>query len=113
MVKISSDKQLFHEFKNIFEDKIEVLEYDEFCSFLDEVKGKEDALAIAEKYTTDINSLVDLIMLVMPSIQTRSLKERLKRLVKNIQKQRRKNNEHVTTPDFSQTSAIDSETSDI
>lgn len=83
----SSDSNiLYAEFKDSFSDRVEVTDFYNFCNFLEEVKGKQDALSVAKLYTDDVNSLVDLLIRIVRVVKTNNLKSRLKRLIKKIKK---------------------------
>ncbi|KAK9730069.1 hypothetical protein QE152_g15533 [Popillia japonica] len=57
------DIEVYEEFKTIFDQDIEVINYDKYCEFLTEVKGRQDVLPVVKKYTADIQSLVDVLAL--------------------------------------------------
>ncbi|KAK9686555.1 hypothetical protein QE152_g37107 [Popillia japonica] len=75
---------LYSEFKDIFSDRVEVIDFHNFCNFLEEVKGKQDTLAVARSYTNDIGSLIELLIRIVRVVKTSNLKSRIKRLTKKL-----------------------------
>ncbi|KAK9752443.1 hypothetical protein QE152_g4175 [Popillia japonica] len=57
---------LYSEFKDIFSGRVEVIDFHNFCKFLEEVTGKQDTLAVARSYTNDIGSLIELLIRLLP-----------------------------------------------
>lgn len=81
---ILDDSSLYSEFQGLFNEKIEVMSFNNLCKFLDEVKGKQDALLVAKTFTEDIDSLLELLIKAVRVVKTNTIKARIKRLIKKI-----------------------------
>ncbi|KAK9710956.1 hypothetical protein QE152_g25720 [Popillia japonica] len=75
----TDDRECYEEFKEIFKDDIEVIDYTNFCNFLTDVKGKQEVIDIAKAYTSDTESLMQL-----SNRCKRQTRGRLKRVAKKI-----------------------------
>lgn len=75
-------KQAFDKAENNF-----VLSYNQFQSFLENTFGIENPVAIAKEYTADIKALTDMIKTVYPLLIDRSIKNRLHRLKRKLEKE--------------------------
>lgn len=64
-----------------------VLSYNQFQSFLENAFGIENPVAIAKEYTADIKALTDMIKTVYPLLIDRSIKNRLHRLKRKLEKE--------------------------
>lgn len=84
-LSLSDDSAYFAEFQPMFDNQAEIITFEQTCSFLREVKGKENPEEIALLYTTDILALVNLLIRIIQAIQTSVLKARIKRLVRKLQ----------------------------
>lgn len=60
-----------------------VLDYEKFKMFLTETKGNPNSNEIAQKYTSDITGLTNMITLTHQHIEDRALKSRMTKLKKN------------------------------
>ncbi|KAK9712031.1 hypothetical protein QE152_g25119 [Popillia japonica] len=49
---------LYSKFKDMLSDRVEIIDYHKFCNILEELKGKQDSLAVGRSYTNDIGSLI-------------------------------------------------------
>lgn len=81
------DSSSYSQFKEIFDENIEVMDFDNLCKFLDEAKGKQNAIFIAKTFTDDIESLLDLLARVVRVVKANGLKSRIKRVIKKIKKE--------------------------
>lgn len=75
------------DFKFLFDENIEVIEYEDLRKFLRTIKGKENILDIAKQFTDDIPSLFLLLITIMKSIKRSRLKARLKRTIIKLRNQ--------------------------
>lgn len=64
-----------------------VLSYNQFQSFLENTFGIENPVAIAKEYNVDIKALTDMIKTVYPLLIDRSIKNRLHRLKRKLEKE--------------------------
>lgn len=81
---VADDTSSYEEFKSIFNEEIEVINFKDFCQFLNDVKGKQEVMEIANVYTRDIPSLLEVIIRSIRLVKTGALKGRLKRVAKKI-----------------------------
>lgn len=80
----TNDAAVYSEFKGVFDDKIEVITFENLCKLLEDLKGKQDAYLIAKSYTEDMHSLIDLLVKVIRTVKSNALKARIKRIIKKI-----------------------------
>ncbi|KAK9712576.1 hypothetical protein QE152_g24812 [Popillia japonica] len=100
----TDDRDCYEEFKEIFKDDIEVIDYPNFCNFLTDVKGKQEVIDIAKAYTSDIESLLEITIKSTRLVKSSALKGRLKRVAKKI-----KQNTLQGRTDLSQSDVISSQ----
>lgn len=82
-LKIEDDTHLYPEFQSIFLTSKNV-NYDKFCNFLTEAKGKQDVVSIAASLGLDAREIFDLMIESIRKVHTPSLKNRLKRIAKKF-----------------------------
>lgn len=79
------DSEFFPEFENICTNQ--EINYDTYCDFLTEVKGKQDVVDIAKNLNLNLNVLLKLLIDSTRAVKTNSLKARLKRIIKKLKNQ--------------------------
>lgn len=82
----TEDTVYYKEIEGLFNEKVEVIDFNNFCNFLSDTKGRKDVLDIARSYTSDMGSLLELIVKSIRIVKTNSLKGRLKRIAKKIKR---------------------------
>lgn len=83
--KRPDNPESFDVLKPLFE-KPQILSFQDYKNFLIGVKGRDDPVAIAEEFTSEIQELIVLLNHSHPLVQVRALKERIKRLSTSLSK---------------------------
>lgn len=81
-----------------------VLNYEQFCNFLETTLGSKNPLSIALTYTSNISGLLDMLYKLHPYIEDRAIKGRTTRIRNKIKRQ-------LNPQDFSTASELDSDSS--
>lgn len=84
--KKADKPELYEPLRALFDGGNQVMNFDDFKSFVSSVKGKDNPITIAQEYTTEIPLLISLLHKAHPLIEVRSLRERMKRLAVNLLK---------------------------
>lgn len=80
------DFDVFNDIENLWPNDSYVLDFVTFTDFLKEVKGNNQPLLVAQKYTDNVSELINIIIDARRAFKTRALKERCKRLLTNLRK---------------------------
>ncbi|KAK9678966.1 hypothetical protein QE152_g40395 [Popillia japonica] len=75
---------MFEEFRNNFDESNTEIDYETFCKFLVESKGKQDVITIANDLNLGLDLLLKTLVNCIKKVSTNNLKSRLKRIIKKI-----------------------------
>lgn len=84
-----NDFDMFEEFRNNFDESNTEIDYETFCKFLVETKGKQDVITIANDLNLGLDLLLNTLVNCIKKVSTNNLKSRLKRIIKKIKIKRK------------------------